>query len=386
MIKIVTIVGARPQIIKAAAISRCIRNSFADKLKEIIVHTGQHYDDNMSDVFFREMEIPIPEHNLNVGSSSHAIQTALMMERLEDTLIKEKPDLVLIYGDTNSTLAGSVTAAKLNIPIAHVEAGLRSFNRKMPEEINRTVCDHLSTLLFSPTETGIKNLHKEGIGKNTKPPYNPENPGVFHCGDVMYDNALYFSRKAEHPEILKTLDVQKDKYFLCTIHRDHNTDVPETLEAIFRSIIKVAETTGLKAVIPLHPRTRAVLEQKLGSSLYNSLMKNALTKIIQPVSFLDMVQLEKNASLILTDSGGVQKEAFFYKVPCIILRPETEWVELVKIGAAVIANHDEEKILKTATSFLKKKPASFPEIFGNGKASEFICSTIVDSIKPCRCC
>lgn len=382
MIKITTIIGTRPQIIKAAAISRCIRNSFSDKLRETIVHTGQHYDDNMSDVFFREMEIPVPDHNLYVGSSSHAVQTALMMERLEDTLLKEKTDLVLLYGDTNSTLAGSVTAAKLNIPVAHVEAGLRSFNRRMPEEINRTVSDHLSTLLFSPTKTGIKNLYSEGIGKNTKPPYTAENPGVFHCGDVMYDNALYFSEKAKTSGILKTLGIHENNYFLCTIHRDHNTDIPENLNSIFTAILKVSENTGLKAVIPLHPRTSNVLDQNLGSRLYNSLMKSALISVIPPVSFLDMIHLEKKASLIMTDSGGVQKEAYFYKIPCIVLRPETEWVELVEAGAAVITNCDKEKILKTATSFLKKKPSVFPEIFGNGKASEFICSAIVDSIKP----
>lgn len=275
-----------------------------------------------------------------------------------------------------------MTAAKLNIPVAHVEAGLRSFNRRMPEEINRTVCDHLSTLLFSPTKTGIKNLYSEGIGENTKPPYSAENPGVFHCGDVMYDNALYFSEKANASGILKTLNINENKYFLCTIHRDHNTDNPENLNAIFNAILKVAESTRLKAVIPMHPRTSNVLEQSLESSLHNSLMKNTLIKIIPPVSFLDMIQLEKNASLIMTDSGGVQKEAYFYKKPCIILRPETEWVELVESGTAVITNCDEEKILKTATSFLKKKPSMFPEVFGNGKASEFICSIIVDSIKP----
>lgn len=382
MLKIVTIVGARPQIIKAAAISRCIRNFYSEKIIEIIVHTGQHYDDNMSDVFFREMEIPEPYHYLDVGSATHAVQTALMMERMEDTLLKVKPDLVLIYGDTNSTLAGSVTAAKLNIPIAHVEAGLRSFNRRMPEEINRTVCDHLSTLLFSPTNTGIKNLFSEGIGGKTKPPYSPENPGVFHCGDVMYDNALYFSDKAKVSDILKTRGIQKNKYFLCTIHRNHNTDIHENLIAIFKAILKVAENTGLKAVIPLHPRTSNVLEQNLGNTLCNSLLKNPLILIIPPVSFFDMIQLEKNASLIVTDSGGVQKEAYFYKKSCIILRPETEWVELVEAGAAVITNCDEEKILQAATSFLKKTSSAFPEIFGNGKASEFICSVICDTIKP----
>jgi UDP-GlcNAc3NAcA epimerase len=381
MIKIATIIGARPQIIKAAAISRCIRNSFAGKISEIIIHTGQHYDDNMSEVFFREMEIPAPDYNLNVGSSSHAVQTALMMQGLEEVLLKEKPALVLIYGDTNSTLAGSVTAAKLNIPVAHVEAGLRSFNRSMPEELNRIVCDHLSTLLFSPTHTGIKNLYAEGIGEKTKAPFTAENPGVFHCGDVMYDNALYFSEKAETHKILKNLNVRENEYFLCTVHRDHNTDVPEKLNSIFRAILKTAESSGLKAIIPLHPRTSNVLEKTLEKDLYNSLLKNALISIIPPVSFFDMIMLEKNAKLIMTDSGGVQKEAYFYKKPCIILRPETEWVELVEAGAAVITDCNEAKILKAATTFLSQPPAVFLEIFGNGKAAEFICSTITDNIK-----
>ncbi|MFH0866988.1 MAG: UDP-N-acetylglucosamine 2-epimerase (non-hydrolyzing) [Bacteroidota bacterium] len=386
MLKIITIIGARPQIIKAAAISRCIRNSYADRIQEIIVHTGQHYDDNMSDVFFREMEIPAPDYNLNVGSASHAVQTALMMQRIEETLLREKPGLVLIYGDTNSTLAGSVTAAKLNIPVAHVEAGLRSFNRRMPEEINRTVCDHLSALLFSPTETGVKNLFSEGIGKNTKPPYNAENPGVFNYGDVMYDNALFYSEKAKTSKILKTLDVQENKYFLCTIHRDHNTDVPENLNSIFRAILKVSENTGLKAVIPLHPRTSGILEKTLKTNVHCSLNKNPLISIIPPVSFFEMMMLEKNAKLIMTDSGGVQKEAYFYKKPCIILRPETEWVELVETGAAVIANCDEAKITEAAAAYLNLKPSSFPEIFGNGRAAEYICSVIIKTIKRLECC
>ena len=381
MIKIITIIGARPQIIKAAAISRCIRNFYRDKINEVIVHTGQHYDDNMSEVFFREMEIPSPDYNLNVGSSSHAVQTALMMERLEKVLLKENPDLVLIYGDTNSTLAGSVTAAKLHIPVAHVEAGLRSFNRQMPEEINRIVSDHLSTLLFSPTKTGINNLHNEGIGKNTKPPYSAVNPGVFHCGDVMYDNALYFSEKAKTSEILKKLELMENDFFLCTIHRDHNTDVPENLNSIFRSLLNVAEYTGLKAIIPLHPRTNNVLKKNIEKKLYDSLQKSPLIQIIPPVSFFEMIMLESNARLIMTDSGGVQKEAFFYKKPCIILRPETEWVELVESGAAVIANCDEEKIMNAAKLFIDVKPTAFTDIFGNGKASEFICSEILDMFK-----
>ena len=377
MIKVVTIIGARPQIIKAAAISRCINNSFKNKIREIIVHTGQHYDENMSEVFFREMDIPKPNYNLNVGSSTHAKQTADMMPKTEEVLLNEKPDCVILYGDTNSTLAGSVTAAKMQIPVVHIEAGLRSFNKAMPEEINRIVCDHTSTLLFSPTLTGIKNLEREGFNKPAKPLYTADNPGIFHCGDVMYDNAIYFAEKAEKSSsILKTLNLEKDNYLLATIHRDYNTDYPVRLNGIFDAIYKITEENKLSIVIPLHPRTSKILETTLEKKLMDAILKSPLIKIIQPVSFFDMIQLEKNSLMVLTDSGGVQKEAFFYERPCLILRSETEWVEIVEAGAAMICDADTKTITNAFEHFKKNKINTTVSIFGDGKASEFICKEI----------
>ena len=302
MLKIVTVIGARPQIIKAAAISRCIKKSFSTKINEIIVHTGQHYDENMSEIFFNEMEVPIPKHNLNVGSQSQAKQTATMMMGLEEVLIKEDPGVVLLYGDTNSTLAGSVTAAKLHIPVVHVEAGLRSFNQEMPEEINRILCDHISALLFSPTYTGIKNLQKEGLSSNNKSPFKIGNPGVFHCGDVMFDNCLYFTEIAEKKSsILLDLNLQKENYILVTIHRDNNTDNPERLNSIFSAIDKISSENNLKAVIPLHPRTTKILKSTLNEPQYLSIIKNPNIEIIDPVSFFDMINLEKNSKMILRE-------------------------------------------------------------------------------------
>ncbi len=380
MIKAITIIGARPQIIKAAAISRSIRNSFKNELQEIIVHTGQHYDKNMSEVFFSEMEIPSPHYNLNVGSSSHAMQTALMMQKIEDVLIKEKPEIVILYGDTNSTLAGSVTAVKMHIPVIHIEAGLRSFNKSMPEEINRIVCDHNSTMLFSPTITGVNNLKKEGININNKPPFSIDNPGVFHCGDVMFDNAVYYADKAETKKsILKKMNLEKDKFLLATIHRDNNTDDPLRLNSIFSAINKISSENKLNVIIPLHPRTSKILKSNLSNILYNAVKNNSFVSIIPPVSFFDMITLEKNSKTILTDSGGVQKEAYFYKKPCIIMRSETEWVEIVESGAAIVCDADEEKIIRAFKHFKNIELKSLPSIFGDGKSADFICRTIVEN-------
>jgi len=382
MIKIVTIIGARPQIIKAAAISRCIKNSFKKEIQEVIVHTGQHYDKNMSEVFFSEMEIPKPKYNLGVGSMSHAKQTALMMEKIEEVLIKEKPNLVILYGDTNSTLAGSVAAAKIHIPVVHIEAGLRSFNKSMPEEINRIVCDHTSTLLFSPTPTGIDNLKNEGINLKNKLPYNIDNPGVFHCGDIMFDNAKYYIHKAEKKSsVLKELKLKNNNFLLATIHRDNNTDDPKRLNSIFSAIHKISSKNKLQIVIPLHPRTSKILEKNLKPQLYRSITENPFITIIPPVSFFDMINLEKNSLMIITDSGGVQKEAYFYKRPCIIIRSETEWVEIVKAGAAKICDADENKIINAFNFYKSSNLKSLPSIFGNGKAADFIIEKIIRNFK-----
>lgn len=378
MIKILTIIGARPQIIKAAALSRAIKNSFADKIREVIVHTGQHYDDNMSEIFFDELDIPRPNYNLNVGSGTHGKQTAFMIEGIEEILMKEKPDRIVLYGDTNSTLAGAVAASKLLIPVVHIEAGLRSFNKAMPEEINRIVCDHISTLLFSPTKSGYDNLLKEGFKENNKAPYSADNPKIFHCGDVMFDNTLHFSEIAEkQTDILEKNDLQKDQFILATIHRNNNTDEPVRLNSLFSALYTIANENKCKVVLPLHPRTAKLLSKNLSSELYSNIKTSSLIKIISPASFLEMIALEKNASLIMTDSGGVQKEAYFFRKPCIILRAETEWVELVECGSARIADADEKKIIEAFEYFKGKKGLEFPDIFGDGKAAEFICSQML---------
>jgi UDP-GlcNAc3NAcA epimerase len=378
--KIVTIIGARPQIIKAAALSRAIRSSFAGKIQEIIVHTGQHYDQNMSQVFFDELGIPSPSYNLNIGSASHGRQTAQMIEGIEKILLSEKPDYLVLYGDTNSTLAGAIAAVKIHIPIVHIEAGLRSFNKSMPEEINRIMCDHSSTLLFSPTKTGFDNLVREGFNANNKRPFSADNPGVFHCGDVMYDNSLYFGGLSKQSSNVLTKNNLKDKDFiLATIHRDSNTDRPERLSAIFESLLKIIENRKPEIVLPLHPRTKKLLEKNLGEGIYKKVINQSALKIIEPVSFLDMIALESNCKMVITDSGGVQKEAYFFRKPCIILRSETEWKEIVEVGAAVVADADEEKILNAFDNFTNNtKTLRFPYIFGDGKASEFICSTLLD--------
>lgn len=382
MIKILNIIGARPQIIKAAAISRAITGKFYNQIEDIIVHTGQHYDKNMSDIFIDEMNIPNPKYNLNIGSGSHGSQTAAMIKGIEEIILNEKPNAVLLYGDTNSTLAGAIAAAKLHYPVIHVEAGLRSFNKKMPEEINRITCDHASTLLFTPTKTGFNNLKNEGFKTDSKAPFTIDNPGVFHCGDVMYDNSLFFSTiSATKYDISKSYNVKNNNYILATIHRDNNTDIPERFENIIRSLIDISEQNMIDVIIPLHPRTSKILSQNLAAEIYNKLINSKYIKIIPPSSFLEMIELEKNASIILTDSGGVQKEAYFFKKPCLILRSETEWVELVNNGNAVICDADYNKITTNYNQMSKKSDFTWPEIFGNGSAAEFICSKIVELIK-----
>lgn len=381
MLKLLTIIGARPQIIKAAALSRAIKNDFRGQITEVIVHTGQHYDENMSQIFFDELDIPQPNYNLNVGSGTHGKQTAAMIDGIEEILLKEKPSAIVLYGDTNSTLAGAIAASKIHIPVVHIEAGLRSFNKSMPEEINRIMCDHVSTLLFSPTKAGYQNLIKEGFKENNTAPYSIDNPKIYHCGDVMFDNSLHFSEIAEKKSgILDQLELTKNDFVLATIHRNNNTDEPERLHAIFSALDKITKQYKIKIVLPLHPRTAKLLSQNSNAELYNSIKTNKQIVITEPVSFLEMIALEKNAQLILTDSGGVQKEAFFFEKPCIILRSETEWTELVDCNAAIIADADETKIIDTFNYFTKNRPASFPKLFGDGKAAQFICTEITKHI------
>lgn len=381
-IKILTIIGARPQIIKAAALSRAIKNHFSDKIREVIVHTGQHYDENMSQVFFDELGIPAPDHNLHVGSGSHGGQTARMIEGIEQILITEKPNYIILYGDTNSTLAGAVAASKIHVPIVHIEAGLRSFNKAMPEEINRIMCDHVSTLLFSPTKTGYNNLMHEGFKGNNIGKANADNPFIFHCGDVMYDNSMYFAGVADHKNtVIDEFKLEKNNFILGTIHRNNNTDEPLRLEALFSAFNRISEKYNIDIALPLHPRTSKLLEQNLSKELFQKVKSNKRFRLMPPVSFLNMIALEKNARLVMTDSGGVQKEAFFFEKPCVILRSETEWTELVECGTAMICDAKEEKIMDACRHFLgKEHQLAFPPLYGDGKAAEFICGELLRNV------
>lgn len=376
--RIITVIGARPQIIKAAALSRVILNDFQE-IEEIIVHTGQHYDKNMSDIFFTELEIPKPQINLKVGSSSHGAQTALMIEKIEKVMLEYSPNAVVVYGDTNSTLATAVAASKLHVPIVHIESGLRSFNKKMPEEVNRILCDHVSTLLFSPTKSGYNNLLKEGFSKEKSNNASADFPNIYHCGDVMYDNSLYFSKLSdENSDIIEKLNVQNEKFILATVHRNDNTDSKIKLKDLFSTFLQITEIHQLKIILPLHPRTSKMMEQLLDSKLLKKIQESNLLTIIYPASFLDMIALEKNAELIITDSGGVQKEAYFFKKPCIILRPQTEWVEIVETKSAVISDTNSKIILEATERFLSNPDLKFPEVFGDGNAASFIAKEMLN--------
>ncbi len=381
--KIVTVIGARPQIIKASALSRKIQNKFSDKIEEIIVHTGQHYDENMSQVFFSELQIPKEKYNLGVGSLSHGKQTAKMIEGIEDILQKEQPVALVIYGDTNSTLAGAIAASKIHIPVVHIEAGLRSFDKRMPEEINRITADNVSTLLFCPTKAGYDNLMHEGFAETitNRPDFN--NPNVYLCGDIMLDNTLYFSKQTYQQST--PYNKTNDNYILCTIHRNSNTDDKQRLSNIFTSIVEIAKYK--KIILPLHPRTKKMMPQMLSANLLKQINENPNIQIIPPASYLEMICLENNSQMIITDSGGVQKEAYFLQKPCIILRPQTEWVEIVEHKMAITADADINKITDAFTQFLnmpKKNTEEFCKqretLFGNGNTSEFICQTIIETL------
>lgn len=355
MKKIVSIVGARPQFVKAAAVSRILEGHAAGR--ECLVHTGQHYDSNMSDVFFSELGIPQPHYNLAIGSASHGAQTGRMLEAIEAVLLQERPDWVLIYGDTNSTLAGAIAASKLHIPVAHVEAGLRSFNRAMPEEINRILADHASTVLFAPTRTAVEHLLSEGI----------DAAKIVLSGDVMYDAARHFhSRAIEGSTILQSLGLRRKGFVLATVHRAENTDEPSKLAVILGALAAVADQTTV--VLPLHPRTRASIA-KAGLALPASMV------FIDPVGYLDMVMLEEASQLIVTDSGGVQKEAFFFKVPCVTLREETEWTELVDSGwNTLLPPHALAPVVSGLQAALAADvPAQWPaDLYGSGSAAQLI--------------
>jgi UDP-GlcNAc3NAcA epimerase len=353
-VKIVTVVGARPQFVKAAAVSRVLRER--PGIDEVLVHTGQHYDENMSDVFFRELDIPRPRYHLGVGSGTHGAQTGRMLEKIEEVLGRENPEVMLVYGDTNSTLAGAVAAAKLHVPVAHVEAGLRSFNRRMPEEVNRILTDHVSRWLFAPTAAAVANLRREGID------------GAVHLvGDVMYDAALHHGR-AGGGAVLERLGVCPGAYVLATVHRAENTDSAAPLGSIFAGLRAVARVVPV--VVPLHPRTRSALAR---AGMLDTCARELI--LSDPVGFIDMVQLERHARLVVTDSGGVQKEAFFYRVPCVTLRHETEWVELVEMGWNHLAPPTGPDSVRDAVLAALARPrpgGSCGELYGGGRAAQRI--------------
>ena len=373
MRRLLTIIGARPQIIKAAAISRAVKNHYANKIEEHILHTGQHYDPNMSQVFFDELGIPQPNYNLGVGSGSHGLQTAKMISGIEEILFSNHYDGIILYGDTNSTLAGAVAASKIHVPVFHIEAGLRSFNMAMPEEINRIVCDQLSSICFAPTQTAVDNLRHEGFMDSQATFRNGLHRRVCNCGDVMYDNSIYFASIArEHTSIIQDLHLTSNAYILATIHRDNNTDNPQRLQAILKALSDISQQDNIPVILPLHPRTRKILE----NNSFNINLPNSI-RITEPASFFEINMLEQNARIVMTDSGGVQKEAFFFEKPCVILRPETEWVEIVNHGAGIIADADYQRIT-TAYRQLVDHPVHFPKLFGDAHAAEKILQTILD--------
>jgi UDP-GlcNAc3NAcA epimerase len=354
--KMITIIGARPQFIKAAVVSRAIQgfnqafrgSRSKGHTREILIHTGQHYDYLMDTVFFEELELPKPDYHLGVGSGSHGKQTGMMLDRIEPILQKEKPDFVLVYGDTNSTLAGALAAAKMDIPVAHVEAGLRSYDRNMPEEINRVLTDHLSALLFCPTDEAVQNLSKEGI-KNGK-----GKPWVKNVGDVMHDSILYYSKIAEQKtSILNDLDFlapyasRLTDYYLATLHRAENTDDPQRLKSILKAFDEISKEAPV--ILPLHPRTKKMMQT------FRLQPKNRKVKLIDPASYLDMLMLEKHARAILTDSGGVQKEAYWLRVPCITLREVTEWGYTVREGWNTLSGWRTEEIVRAVQRIPERK-------------------------------
>lgn len=360
-IKILTIIGARPQFIKAAAVSREI--SKRRNVGEIIVHTGQHFDANMSDIFFDEMDIPKPDYHLNVNNLSHGAMTGKMLEQIEQIIIKESPGFVMVYGDTNSTIAGALAAVKLHVPVAHVEAGLRSFNMRMPEEINRIVTDRISTILFCPTQTAIQNLQNEGFEKNRFSKF-------VLSGDVMYDAARYYAASStEKSNIIDHLNLSGKQFVLATIHRAENTDDPSRLLSIFDALDVISETTEI--VMPIHPRTRKYL-----SSINR---KSSNIRMIDPVGYFDMLEFLKHCSLVITDSGGLQKEAFFFAKPCVTVRDETEWTELVDHGFNRLAGSDKDKIIEYTRMMINTVVRNDTFLYGKGDAGTIIIDEIINS-------
>lgn len=368
MLRIFTVVGARPQFIKASAISRCIKNNFSDRITETIVHTGQHYDYNMSKVFFEEMEIPAPQFELGIGGLTHAEMTGKMIVELEKVFVSEKPDAVLVYGDTNSTLAAAITAAKLNIPVAHVEAGLRSYKKSMPEEVNRRLTDHVSTFLFCPTDKSVENLVAEGIDGIFKNRPTPDKPLMLNVGDVMLDNIMHYKEKYSGNNRLD-FGLEPNNYFFCTIHRDFNTDNVQRLNDILAALISLADVYKYKILMPLHPRTSERLKQPEFQYMFGKLAKNPNVHITEPLSYLQNLHYLQQSRLVITDSGGLQKEAYFLHKPSVILRGETEWSEIVDAGYAVCADADTEEIINSSMKLLGQPLPDYIELYGDGDAA-----------------
>ncbi len=353
MNKILTVVGARPQFIKASSVSRAINKS--QYFEEVVVHTGQHFDNNMSSIFFEELSITTPDYNLGIAGASHGLMTGRQLEAIEKVLMDERPNYVLVYGDTNSTLAGALAAAKMNIPLVHVEAGLRSFNRRMPEEINRVLTDHAANILFTPTETASSNLLKEGISKDK----------IINVGDVMYDASLFFKKEARKPSFIDDFGKGFDKFILATVHRAENTDNPDRLRKIFKGL----STSPLPVIMPLHPRTKSCLAEfniELNSNIH----------LLDPVGYLEMIWLESNCHIVCTDSGGVQKEAYFFHKPCVTMRDETEWVELVDSGWNILVGCDDKAIKNGISNF--DIPNNYGELYGHGNSADLIIDELID--------
>jgi len=382
MIKLLTIVGARPQFIKSAAISRAIAANFSNSIEEVIVHTGQHYDANMSDVFFTELKIPKEKYNLNVGSSNHAHQTAKIMIAVDDVVETEKPDAILLYGDTNSTLAACLVGVKRHIPVIHVEAGVRSYNKIFPEEVNRLICDHTSSMLFVPSDDGMECLEKEGFSLEIKESSALllNSPRVYRCGDIMYDNTLYFRDKADSyfKNLCEALNLPLSNYFLVTAHRPSNVDDPQNLMEILRFFHYSIDVLKKMIIFPIHPRTRILIDSNQDLS---AMMNKSGLFAIPAVSFIEMIGLEKYSDMVITDSGGVQKEAYFMEKPCLIMLEETPWVELVKSGNARLVGNNFDLLCEGTKHFMENKVIGFPQIFGDGRSAEFICEQIIKTIK-----
>lgn len=380
MLRIYTVVGARPQFIKAAAISRCISNLFSDRVQETVIHTGQHFDHNMSKVFFDEMEIPTPAFDLGVGGLSHAEMTGKMMIELEKIFLADKPDCVLVYGDTNSTLAAALTASKMNIPVAHVEAGLRSFKKSMPEEINRRITDHVSTFLFCPTDKAVENLNLEGIDGIFKNRPSFDKPLMLNVGDVMYDNILHYHEKYSSNADLK-FGLESNNYIYCTIHRDFNTDNAERLNGILSALYSLADIYKYKILMPLHPRTANQFQLPEFELMASKVLNHANIIITQPFSYFQNLNYLQNSRAVITDSGGLQKEAYFLHKPCIILRNETEWQEIVDVGYAVCADANKDDIINATMKLLGVPLPEYQELYGDGEASQNIVQSLITFLK-----